>query len=86
MPGERGECVAIGERGEVATIELGAARKVGDVGEGTLAARLHDALRAGFGEAAHEAQAEAKDGVRAKIPALTVQKASIIGGIFALTP
>ena len=39
-------------------IEIGARAQVGDVGEGMLLARRHQAPRRGFGKAAHHAQAQ----------------------------
>ena len=52
MAGERRERVGVGESREVAAVERGAMREVGDVGERPRSPRFDDALRAGFGSPA----------------------------------
>ncbi len=60
MAGERRQRVGIGESREVAAVERGAVREVGDIGERPRLPRFGDALRAGFGEAGDYPEAEAQ--------------------------
>ncbi len=61
MAGERRERIGVGERGQVAPVERRAMREIGDAREWRARARAATMrLRAGFGEAADQAQAEAQ--------------------------
>ena len=62
MAGQRGERTGIGERLEIAAVELRAVGEVGDVRERPLGARGDDATRPRFGETGDQAQAEAQRG------------------------
>ena len=60
MTAEWDERVGIGERGEIAAIELRAVGKVGDRFERCAATRFDNSFRTRFGEALHHAETEAQ--------------------------
>ena len=68
MTGECRERAGIGEAGEIAAIERGALREIGDVGERVFTTRGDDSLRGALGQAADHPQAEPQIGVRAAFP------------------
>ena len=72
MTCERMKRVGVGEAREIAAVERGTVREVGDIGKRSRTPRFDDALHAGFGEPGDHPEAEAQ---RRIIATLSFQRA-----------